>query len=134
MTATTMPSTPPARRADRTAIISIWAVPVLVVGQFAMLAIAPVALALTVSLRHAHLRRLRRWTIALATAYATPLILWAIGPDRAPSLSKDMHPALAALIVLAALAAATAFHLDRRRPHRPDGASNERRLSLRVAP
>ncbi|MBQ0989615.1 hypothetical protein PSH03_002674 [Micromonospora sp. PSH03] len=128
-----MPPTSPRRRVDRTVIISIWAVPVLVVGQFAMLAIVPVVLALTVSLRHAHLRGLRRWTIALTTAYATPLILWAIGPDRAPSLSKDMHPLFAALIVVAALAAATAFHLCHRRPSRPDGTSSER-PHFRAAP
>ncbi|WP_406063805.1 hypothetical protein [Micromonospora sp. NBC_00860] len=133
MTATTMPSASPPRRADRTVIISIWAVPVLVVGQFAMLAIVPVVLALTVSLRHAYLRGLRRWTVALATAYAIPLILWAIGPDRAPSLSKDMHPAFAALIVVAALAAATAFHLGRRRPRTPDRSSSGRPY-FRAAP
>ncbi|MGC4847437.1 hypothetical protein ACLQ3F_09375 [Micromonospora sp. DT15] len=133
MTKTTLPSTSPSRRVDRSVTISIWAVPVLVVGQFAMLAIVPVVLALTVSLRHAHLRRLRRWTIALATAYATPLILWAIGPDRAPSLSKDMHPVFAALIVVAALAAAAALHIGRRRSSRPDGSSNERPYS-RAAP
>lgn len=91
-----------------------------------MLAIVPVTLALIVSLRHGHLRGLRRWAVALATAYATPLILWAIGPERAPSLSKDMHPVFAALIVVAALAAATAFHLGRRRPSTPDGSSSER--------
>ncbi|MGC4879793.1 hypothetical protein ACLQ26_26435 [Micromonospora sp. DT43] len=123
-----MPSTasPHTRRnrADRTAVISIWAVPVLVIGQFAMLAIVPVVLALIVSLRHAHLRGLRRWTVTLATAYAAPLILWAIGPDRAPSLSKDMHPFFAALIVMAALAAGTVFHLGRRRPRTPDGSSS----------
>lgn len=113
------------RRAARTVIISIWAVPVLVVGQFAMLAIVPVTLALVASLRHAHLRGLRRWTTVLAAAYATPLILWAIGPDRAPSLSKDMHPVFAALIVAAALAAAAAFHLGRRRrPNTTGGPSN----------
>ncbi|WP_410816784.1 hypothetical protein [Micromonospora sp. 050-3] len=133
MTQTTMPSASPSRRVDRTVIISIWAVPVLVVGQFAMLAIVPVVLALTVSLRHAHLRGLRRWTIALATAYATPLILWAIGPDRAPSLSKDMHPASAALIVVVALAAAAAYHLGRRRSSGADGSSSERPY-FRAAP
>ncbi|MEU8391301.1 hypothetical protein [Micromonospora sp. NPDC048842] len=128
-----MPPISPSRRVDRTVIISIWTVPVLVVGQFAMLAIVPVVLALTVSLRHAHLHGLRRWTVALATAYAVPLILWAIGPDRAPSLSKDMHPVFAALIVVAALAAATAFHLGRRRPSRPDGSSSEQQ-HFRPAP
>ncbi|WP_238680780.1 hypothetical protein [Micromonospora trifolii] len=128
-----MPSASLSRRVDRTVIISIWAVPVLVVGQFAMLAIVPVTLALIVSLRHAHLRGLRRWAVTLATAYATPLILWATGPDRAPSLSKDMHPVLAALIVVAALATATAYHLGRRRPRRADGPSSER-PHLRAAP
>jgi hypothetical protein len=114
---TTTPSTQESRksrRAARTVIISAWAVPVLVIGQFAMLAIVPVTLALVATLRDARLRRLRRWTAALATAYAVPLILWAIGPDRAPSLSKDMHPALAAVIVVAALATVAAYHLARR--------------------
>jgi hypothetical protein len=103
------------RRAARTVIISAWAVPVLVVGQFAMLAIVPVSLALTATLRHAELRALRPWTAILATTYASALILWAAGPDRAPSLSKDMHPASAALIVAASLATITAFHLHRRK-------------------
>ncbi|MGC4838055.1 hypothetical protein ACLQ3D_26485 [Micromonospora vinacea] len=133
MTETTVSPTSPSRRVDRTVIISIWAVPVLVVGQFAMLAIVPVVLALTVSLRHAHLRGLRRWTIALGTAYAVPLILWTIGPDRAPSLSRDMHPVFAALIVVASLVAAAAFHLGRRRPSRPDGSPSERQ-HFRAAP
>lgn len=133
MTATTMPPTSPSRRVERTVIISIWAVPILVVGQFAMLALVPVVLALTVSLRHARLHGPRRWTIALATAYAAPLILWAIGPDRAPSLSRDMHPAFAALIVVTALAAAVAFHLGQRRPSRPEGSASER-PHLRAAP
>jgi hypothetical protein len=116
MTTTTQPTQEnrKSRRAARTVIISAWAVPVLVIGQFAMLAIVPVTLALVATLRDARLRRLRRWTGALAAAYATPLILWAIGPDRAPSLSKDMHPAFAALIVVAALATVVAYHVDRR--------------------
>jgi len=103
------------RRAARTVIISAWSVPVLVVGQFAMLAIVPVTLALVMTLRDAGLRGLRWWTAGLAAAYALPLILWAIGPDRAPSLSKDMHPAFAALIVVAALATVAAYYVDRRR-------------------
>ncbi|MEU7974487.1 hypothetical protein AB0B48_20875 [Micromonospora sp. NPDC049089] len=44
-----------------------------------------------------------------------------------------MHPVLAALIVVTALAAAAALHLGRRRPSRPDGSSNERPFS-RTAP
>jgi hypothetical protein len=103
------------RRATRSVLIAAWAVPVLVVGQFAMLAIVPVVLAQTATIRHARLRPLRPWTVALTTAYALALILWAIGPDRAPSLSKDMHPVSAALIVAAAFASIFAVHVERRR-------------------
>jgi hypothetical protein len=112
----TLTEVPPAtRRASRSVLYSACAVPVLVVGQFAMLAIVPVALVLVGTLRDARLRALRWWAVALAAAYATPLVLWAVGPDRAPSLSKDMHPALAALIVVAAVAFAVAFQVRRRR-------------------
>jgi hypothetical protein len=105
----------PSRRTPRTVIVSAWAVPVLVVGQFAMVAILPVALVLVGTLRDARLRALRWRAVALAAAYATPLVLWILGPDRAPSLSKDMHPALAAVVVVAAVASAIAFHVVRRR-------------------
>ena len=62
MTTTTQPTQEnrKSRRAARTVIISAWAVPVLVIGQFAMLAIVPVTLALVATLRDARLRRLRR--------------------------------------------------------------------------
>jgi hypothetical protein len=109
----------PSRRTPRSVVISAWAVPVLVIGQFAMLAIVPVALVLIVTLRDARLRTLRWWAVALAAAYATPLVLWAVGPDRAPSLSKDMHPALAAVVVVAALAYAVAVPILRRRGRAP---------------
>lgn len=111
MTTATVSKAAPAR----TVLISAWAVPVLVIGQFAMLAIVPVGIVLVATVRDARLRRLRGWAAGLATAYAVPLILWAAGPDRAPSLSKDMHPALAAVIVVAALATVAAVHVDRRR-------------------
>jgi len=107
--------TAPSRRMPRTVIVSAWAVPVLVIGQFAMMAILPVALVLVLTLRDARLRALRWWAVALAAAYATPLLLWAVGPDRAPSLSKDVHPALGAVVVAAAVAYAIAFHVLRRR-------------------
>ncbi|WP_378740579.1 hypothetical protein [Nocardia brasiliensis] len=71
------------------------------------------------TLRDTRRRALRWWAAALAAAYAIPLILWAIGPERAPSLSKDMHPLLAALIV----AVATGYHVVRLRSRalRPSG-------------
>lgn len=102
-------------RTSRVFIISAWAVPIMVVGQFAMLAIVPVALVLISTLRDARLRPVRWWAVALTLAYATPLALWAIGPDRAPSLSKDMSPILAAVIVAAAVALIAAHYVTRRR-------------------
>ncbi|MER7859411.1 hypothetical protein DMC64_21320 [Amycolatopsis sp. WAC 04197] len=42
------------RRAPRAVIVSAWAVPIMVVGQFAMLAIVPVALVLIGTLRDMH--------------------------------------------------------------------------------
>ncbi|WP_181770869.1 hypothetical protein [Amycolatopsis pittospori] len=101
-------------RAPRSVIISAWAVPIMIIGQFAMIAIVPVALVLIGTLRDARLRALRWGAIALTAAYATPLALWAIGPERAPSLSKDMHPVFAAIIVAVGVAFAVAVHVLRR--------------------
>ncbi|ONI81586.1 hypothetical protein ALI144C_20000 [Actinosynnema sp. ALI-1.44] len=96
-------------------LISAWAVAVMVAGQFAMIAIVPVALVLYGSLRGPSVPLLRWSGVALAAVYATPLAMWAIGPDRAPSLSKDMHPALAGLVVATAVVVAVVNHLARRR-------------------
>lgn len=116
MTTTAQPTVEPTvRRPSRAVIISAFAVPVMVVGQFAMLAIIPVAVLLTGTLRAARFRALRWWAAALATAYAIPLAAWAIGPDRAPSLSKDMHPALAGVIVAASIAFIAAYFVTRGR-------------------
>jgi hypothetical protein len=123
MTATHPAATRPERptgRAPRSFLVSALAVPVLVVGQFAMLAIVPVAIVLVATLRDARLRALRWWAAALAATYATPLVLWAIGPDRAPSLSKDMHPVLAGVIVAASVALVAAYFLLRPRPEAVD--------------
>ncbi|WP_344415198.1 hypothetical protein [Amycolatopsis minnesotensis] len=119
MTATTLRRDPDGATADarpgsRSVLISAWAVPVLVIGQFAMVASIPVALVLIGTLRDARLRALRWWAVALTAAYATPLALWAIGPDRAPSLSKDMHPVFAAAVSITAAAVAIAYHVLRR--------------------
>ncbi|OXM52961.1 hypothetical protein [Amycolatopsis alba] len=103
------------RRAPRSVIISAWAVPIMVIGQFAMLAVVPVAVVLIGTLRDARLKALRWGAAALAAAYATPLALWAIGPERAQSLSKDMHPVFAAIIVAAGVAFAVAYHVRARK-------------------
>jgi hypothetical protein len=92
------------RRAPRSVLISAWAVPVMVLGQFSMLAIVPVLLVLIGTLRHPELRSLRPYSAALAAIYATPLAIWILRPDGAQSLSKDMHPVFLVLIVLAAAA------------------------------
>jgi hypothetical protein len=95
--------------------VAAWAVPVMVVGQFAMLAIAPLVYVLVRTFRDARLGALRWWAAGLGVAYATPLALWAIRPDRAPSLSKDMHPALAAVVVAAGVAYAIGLIVVRNR-------------------
>ncbi|RKT54642.1 hypothetical protein [Saccharothrix australiensis] len=111
---------PTGRRSSLPVIVSAWAVPVLVIAQFAMVSVVPVLVVLIGVLRDPHLRTLRWWASALTAAYALPLALWAIGPERAPSLSKDMHPALAALVVAAGVAVAVAYHVLRRQS-RPSG-------------
>ncbi|QFU92073.1 hypothetical protein [Amycolatopsis sp. YIM 10] len=100
---------------SRPVIIAAWAAAVMVAGQFAMVAIVPVAIVVIGTLVTERLRPLRWWASALGAAYALPLALWAIGPERAPSLSKDMHPALAVLVVATAAATAIAYHVLRRR-------------------
>jgi hypothetical protein len=102
-------------RTPKSVLISAWAIPVLVIGQFAMLAIVPVGLVLIGTLRSTGLKPLRWWAAGLAAIYATPLVLWAIGPDRAPSLSKDMHPVFVPLIAAAGVAVIVAIYALRRR-------------------
>ncbi|MFI5713399.1 hypothetical protein [Kribbella sp. NPDC051620] len=104
-----------AARKTKSVLISACAVPVLVIGQFAMLAIVPVAIVLSGALRNTALRSVRPWAALLAAVYAIPLALWAIGPDRAPSLSKDMHPAFVPVISVAAVAVVVALVSLRRR-------------------
>jgi len=96
MTTTTVRPT----RARRAVLISAAAVPLLIVGQFAMLAIVPVAIAVIVGAR---MRGVRLLTWLLAALYATPLAIWALRADPAPSLSKDIHPVLAGLIITGAV-------------------------------
>lgn len=105
-----MPIQRATRRTPRSVVISAWAVPVLVLGQFSMLAVVPVVLVLVGTLRHPGLRSLRPYSTALAVAYATPLAIWILRPDGAPSLSKDMHPVFLVLIVAAAAALLVKLH------------------------
>lgn len=81
--------------------IAAWSVPVLVLGQFAMLAIVPVAAIVIGSLVSARARALRWWAGLLGILYAAPLAIWILRPDGAQSLSKDISPVFVGLIVAA---------------------------------
>ena len=106
MTMTSAPAagTTIARRNPRYFLIALWSIPVMVIGQFAFLAFIPVLVVLIGSIRVEGLRAVRPWAIALAVTYSAPLLLWLTRPDRAQSLSKDIHPAFVVLITLVAIA------------------------------
>jgi len=99
----------------RRVVISAWAVPVMVLGQFSFFAAIPVAVIVVAVLRRVRTRATRWWAIALGALYATPLAIWALRPDRAPSLSKDMSPAFVVLIVAAAIGVIVSAHRTRTR-------------------
>ncbi|MFJ2766299.1 hypothetical protein [Streptomyces sp. NPDC087300] len=89
------------RRIPLSVTISAWAVPVMVVGQFALIAALPVLIALFGALRSVPDRAVRRAAVPFGTSFAVPLAIWLTRPDGAQSLSKDMHPVFLALIVAA---------------------------------
>ena len=105
-----------ASRPPRSVIVSAVAVPLMIATQLSMLAIIPLAVLVIGTFRSERLRTLRAWAAGLAVVYAVPLALWAIGPDRAPSLSKDMHPALAGLVIAAGVGFVVRYVLLRRQP------------------
>ena len=86
----------------RKVLVSAWAVPLMVIGQFSFLAGIPVAIIVATVTRRFRSGALRNWSLGLGAAFTAPLAIWALRPDRAKSLSKDMHPAFAALIVATA--------------------------------
>jgi len=88
-------------RARRAVLISAAAVPVLILGQFAMLAIVPVAIAVIAGAR---MKGVRLFTWMLGALYVTPLIIWALRENPARSLSRDIDPIFAALIIAGAIA------------------------------
>ncbi|WP_020667681.1 hypothetical protein [Amycolatopsis nigrescens] len=118
MTTTTTTTPRRDRTANRTSLpvlIAAWAVPVFVLGQFALIAGIPVAVVLIGTLRDPRLRAVRWWTAALTAAYAIPLGLWLAGSSSAPSLSKYLSPVATALFVATGVAVAIAHHVQRRR-------------------
>ena len=58
------------RRLPRRLVVSAWAAPVMVVGDFALMAVFPVVIALVASLRDPRARALRWPTGLLAAVYA----------------------------------------------------------------
>ncbi|MFE7567054.1 hypothetical protein ACFU76_08825 [Streptomyces sp. NPDC057539] len=103
------------RRTSLPVTISAWAVPIMVLGQFALIAIVPVTIALVGALRGAPDRAVRRAASLVAVAFAIPLVVWLTRPDGAESLSKDIHPGFVGLIVAASAALILTIHRARRR-------------------
>ncbi|MYS84874.1 hypothetical protein [Embleya scabrispora] len=103
------------RRVPRAVTIGAWAVPVMVLAQFALLAGVPVVIALVGALTRVRDRAVRLTAALVAVAFAIPLTVWLVRPDGAQSLSKDIHPAFVALIVAASAALVFTIHRARRR-------------------
>lgn len=104
MTAPTRPS--------RGVLVAAWAFPVMVLGQFALLAGIPVAIVLA---RTARSPAARWWSALMTTAYVVPLAVWLLGPSTAPSLSKSLSPVATGIVAAAGAAAAVGLHFARRR-------------------
>ncbi|MDD7928200.1 hypothetical protein [Microbacterium thalli] len=103
------------RRAPMSAFISAWAVPILVLGEFALLAAVPVVVLIVATLRDPRMRSMRWWIAALAIAYATPLAVWLLRPGGAESLSKDMSPLAIGVVVAVSIAVIAKLHTRRPR-------------------
>lgn len=114
MTTTTPDKPVKLRRGPRSVFIAAWAIPIMVLGQFAMLAVIPVAVVLIGTLRSARIRALRWWVGLLTLAYATPLALYAFNPDRAQSLSKDIDPVFVVGIVVTSAIVLLKLHTNRK--------------------
>lgn len=102
------------RRVPPSVTVSAWAVPVMVVGQFALVAGVPVLIALVGALRRVPDLAVRRAATLVAVTFAVPLTVWLTRPDGAPSLSKDTHPGFLALIVAASAVLLVTLHRARR--------------------
>ncbi|MFI6978519.1 hypothetical protein ACIBSV_07950 [Embleya sp. NPDC050154] len=104
-----------ARRIPRAVTVSAWAIPVMVLGQFALIAGVPVMVALVGALTRVRDRAVRAGAVIVTVAFAIPLTVWMVRPDGAQSLSKDIHPAFVGLIVAASAALIFTLHRARRR-------------------
>lgn len=119
-TASTAPTAAPAatgHRIPRAVTISAWAVPIMVLGQFALISGVPVVIALVGAFTRVRDRAVRAAAALLALSFAIPLTIWLVRPDGAQSLSKDIHPGFVGLIVAAG--ATLVLALRRARSGRP---------------
>lgn len=119
-TPTSTPTASPAataHRIPRAVTISAWAVPIMVLGQFALISGVPVVIALVGAFTRVRDRAVRAAAALLAVSFAIPLTIWLVRPDGAQSLSKDIHPVFVGLIVAAG--AALVLALRRARSGRP---------------
>ncbi|WP_067473490.1 hypothetical protein [Actinomadura hibisca] len=114
MTITSQPSVHAGRRIPLPVAVASWTVPVMVLGQFALLAGIPAVVALVGAFRYAGDRAVRWAAVLVAVAYAVPLVVWLVRPDGAQSLSKDIHPGFVGLIVAASVALIVSVHRARR--------------------
>nr|WP_202513069.1 hypothetical protein [Streptomyces sp. SID3343] len=87
----------------------------MVLAQFALLAVVPVAIALVGALTRVRDRAVRGAAVLVAVAFSIPLTVWLVRPDGAQSLSKDIHPAFVGLIVAASIALIAGITRARRR-------------------
>lgn len=99
----------------RIAVISACVGSVLVVTGFGKIAIVPIALTLIATIATPGIRRIWWAAAAFAVVYSVPFIQYAVDPNRAPSLSKDMHPAWWVIIPLVGLGYVVAYRLYRGR-------------------
>ncbi|WIY00626.1 hypothetical protein QRX60_42310 [Amycolatopsis mongoliensis] len=106
-------------RPSKAVLAAAWAFPIMVLGQFALLAGIPVAIVLTRTRRS---RAARRWSGLSAAAYVIPLAVWLPGPSTAPSLSKSLSPVATGVVAAAGAVAAAGLHLVRRRAVAPAGS------------
>ncbi|WP_240045064.1 hypothetical protein [Streptomyces alboflavus] len=115
-TPTTVPaaaSTATGHRIPRAVTISAWAVPIMVLGQFALISGVPVVIALVGAFTRVRDRAVRAAAALLALSFAIPLTIWLVRPDGAQSLSKDIHPGFVGLIVAAGAALVLALRRAR---------------------
>lgn len=114
----TITNPPAPRPLPKTPAIAASVAAVMVAGGFAMLAVVPIILTLASTLWSARSRPLRSWAGAAAGPYTVGLLIWVLRANPAPSLTKDLHPVLAVLIIAAALTVVVRYAVLARRSRR----------------